>query len=73
MTTLSRPTPAELAAAPWRTSTYSAANNECVEVAPVLGGAWVGVRDTKVKGGPVVAVPASAFAAVVSALRDGTI
>lgn len=68
--TVNRPTAAELAAASWRTSSYSAANNECVEVAPV-GGAWVGLRDSKRQGGPAVAVPASAFAVVVHALRDG--
>ncbi|MFF5808281.1 DUF397 domain-containing protein [Streptomyces sp. NPDC012746] len=71
MTPQSAPAAAELAAAPWRTSSYSAANNECVEVAAI--GAWVGLRDSKRPHGSVVAVPAEAFGAVVDALRNGTI
>ncbi|MFD6917942.1 DUF397 domain-containing protein [Streptomyces virginiae] len=65
------PTAAQLAAAPWRTSSYSAANNECVEVAPV--GVWVGLRDSKQPHGDVVAVGSEAFAAMVDALRNGTL
>lgn len=71
MTPQSVPTAAELAAAPWRTSSYSAAENECVEVAPL--GAWVGLRDSKRPHGSVVPVPAEAFAAVIDALRNGTL
>ncbi|NWF30881.1 DUF397 domain-containing protein [Streptomyces sp. PKU-EA00015] len=67
--TTTPPTRADLAAARWKTSTYSAANNECVEVAAV--GAWVGVRDSKRDHGPALIVPAVAFAAVVDALRTG--
>lgn len=63
--------PAELATAQWKTSSYSAANNECVEVA--IGGVWVGVRDSKRDHGPVMAVPTHAFAAVIDALRAGTL
>ncbi|KOV17259.1 hypothetical protein ADK91_02910 [Streptomyces sp. XY511] len=67
--TPSAPTSAELAAAPWRTSSYSAANNECVEVGPL--GAWVGLRDSKRPHGDTVAVPATAFVAMVDAVRSG--
>ncbi|MFI8784742.1 DUF397 domain-containing protein [Streptomyces albidoflavus] len=61
------PTPEQLARAGWATSSYSAANNECVEVA--LTHAWVGVRDTKTPGGPALAVAPSSWAAVVEAVR----
>ncbi|MEU3084541.1 DUF397 domain-containing protein [Streptomyces albidoflavus] len=64
---MTRPTLAQLANAQWRASTYSAANNECVEVA--CSPTWVGVRDTKTPGGPALAVGPSAWAAVVAAVR----
>ncbi|MGW0785907.1 DUF397 domain-containing protein [Streptomyces sp. NPDC002913] len=67
------PTAAELAGASWRTSTYSAANNECVEVATTGLGSWVGVRDSKVQRGPVLAVPAEAFASLIGAIRGGSL
>ncbi|MEU0670897.1 DUF397 domain-containing protein [Streptomyces lavendulocolor] len=74
MTTLSAtPTAAELAAAPWRTSSYSAANNECVEVALVTGGTWVGVRDTKDRARPALTVPGPAWAALVGAVSAGAL
>ncbi|MBC3844303.1 DUF397 domain-containing protein [Streptacidiphilus sp. 4-A2] len=42
-----------LAEAKWRKSSFSGANNECVEVAPV--DRWIGVRDSKANGqGPVL-------------------
>ncbi|MGW1819092.1 DUF397 domain-containing protein [Streptomyces sp. NPDC002125] len=70
--TTTPPTAAQLAGARWSTSTYSAANNECVEVATGLG-AWVGVRDSKVQRGPVLAVPAEAFASLIGAIRGGSL
>ncbi|WTD07599.1 DUF397 domain-containing protein (plasmid) [Streptomyces albidoflavus] len=63
-----RPTP-DFAAAVWRTSTYSAANNECVAVAASPGMTWVGVRDTKTLGGPVLAVSPSAWSDMVAAVQ----
>jgi len=49
--------------AKWRTSSYSASNQECVEVSPLLGGA--AVRDTKARGfGHLVAAKASWIALV---------
>ncbi|WP_331719447.1 DUF397 domain-containing protein [Streptomyces sp. NBC_01174] len=70
--TTTPPTAAQLAAARWKTSTYSAANNECVEVATGLG-AWVGVRDSKMEHGPALAVPAEAFASLIGAVRSGSL
>lgn len=55
----SMPTAARFAAAGWFKSSYSAANNECVEVA--FAGAVTGMRDSKVEHGPELAVPAAAF------------
>jgi hypothetical protein len=67
------PTTAELAAASWKTSTYSAANNECVEIAALSAGAWVGLRDSKREDGPAVTVRAPAFIAVLDAVRAGAL
>ncbi|MFJ3883434.1 DUF397 domain-containing protein [Streptomyces sp. NPDC090077] len=67
MTLQSAPTAAELAAAPWRTSSYSAVNNECVEVA--ADGAWVGLRDSKRPQGAVLVMQPAAFAALTDALK----
>ncbi|MEJ8639990.1 DUF397 domain-containing protein [Streptomyces sp. MS2.AVA.5] len=70
--TTTPPSAAELAAACWKTSTYSGANNECVEIAPV-GVAWFGIRDSKRVDGPAVAVPTTAFAAMIGAVQDGSL
>ncbi|MGW1666187.1 DUF397 domain-containing protein [Streptomyces microflavus] len=71
MTGNSTPTTAELAAATWTTSSYSAANNECVEVA--LAGRRVGLRDSTRPHAATLAVPAGSFTAMVDALRTGTL
>ena len=52
----------------WRRSSASAANGNCVEVAPVAGG-WL-VRDSK-HTGPLLAVPAEAWSALVSRAGRG--
>jgi hypothetical protein len=52
----------------WRTSTYSAQGN-CVEVALIPGACLV--RDSKLAEGPVLAVSAEGWAAVLADLRDG--
>lgn len=67
------PTAAQLAGAAWRTSTYSGAQNECVEVAGVEGGRWVGVRDTKNRAQPALVVPGTAWSVLVDALNAGTL
>ncbi|MGX1760492.1 DUF397 domain-containing protein [Streptomyces lydicus] len=60
-----------LATADWYKSSYSAANNECVEVARAR--AWVAIRDSKDPGGPALAFPAAAFTAFVDEVRrNGT-
>lgn len=53
-------------AAPWRKSTYSGGDGgeDCVEVLDDLPGV-VPVRDSKVPDGPVIVLPAAAWAAFV--------
>jgi hypothetical protein len=64
-----RPSPEELTAASYRKSTYSGANNECVEIAEV--GDWVGVRDSKDPAGPVLSFPIDSFAAFIADVSGG--
>ncbi|WP_405501175.1 DUF397 domain-containing protein [Streptomyces anulatus] len=58
----------------WFKSSYSNNGGDCIEVAANLVAARgiVPVRDSKVVGGPVVAVPVSVFAAFVAGVRGGT-
>lgn len=58
----------------WFKSSYSNNGGDCIEVAANLVAARgiVPVRDSKVVGGPVVAVPVTAFAAFVAGVRGGT-
>ncbi|MET8658234.1 DUF397 domain-containing protein [Streptomyces sp. NBUL23] len=58
----------------WFKSSYSNNGGNCIEVAANLAASRgiVPVRDSKVAGGPVVAVPATAFAAFVAGVRGGT-
>ncbi|BAG21857.1 MULTISPECIES: DUF397 domain-containing protein [Streptomyces] len=58
----------------WFKSSYSNNGGDCIEVAANLAASRgiVPVRDSKVAGGPVVAVPATAFAAFVAGVRGGT-
>ncbi|WP_306340272.1 DUF397 domain-containing protein [Streptomyces sp. AS13] len=58
----------------WFKSSYSSNGGDCIEVAANLAAARgvVPVRDSKVVGGPVVTVPATAFAAFVAAVQGGT-
>jgi hypothetical protein len=62
------PTEGRRVAAGWFKSSYSAANNECVEVAFSVDTA--GVRDSKVGAGPQLAAPVAAFAAFVEGLKE---
>ncbi|XKK58874.1 DUF397 domain-containing protein [Streptomyces sp. ARC32] len=52
----------------WYKSSYSAANNECIEVAHTV--AQVGIRDSKVSGQRGFTVSTYAFALFVMGLND---
>lgn len=58
------------AGAEWRTSSYSGANGDCVEVATTLAGE-VAVRDSKDRGGPALRFSAAAWRAFVAGVREG--
>ncbi len=59
-----------LGAARWRKSSYSnGSGGNCVEVADGLAGV-VPVRDSKMPDGPVLVVPARAWASFVRALKE---
>lgn len=64
---------AELATAPFRTSSRSSGTGSCVAVASVRG--WVGVQDTKQHPDSsrrtILAFPSSAFAQFLAAVRAG--
>ncbi|MFF1381787.1 DUF397 domain-containing protein [Streptomyces sp. NPDC058308] len=61
----------DLSTATWRKSSYSnGGGGNCVEVANGLPGI-VPVRDSKVTDGPVLVVPATAWAPFVSAVSRG--
>ena len=54
----------------WRTSSFSGANNECVEVADLDDGARL-VRDTKNRAGGTLHIGADAWAAFLDGARSG--
>jgi hypothetical protein len=58
------------AGAEWRTSSYSGANGDCVEVATSVAGA-VAVRDSKDRGGPVLRFSPASWQAFVEGVREG--
>ncbi|MFD5434922.1 DUF397 domain-containing protein [Kitasatospora sp. NPDC127067] len=60
----------DLTHAGWRKSTYSGAQNGCVEVADGFSGVMP-VRDSKDPGGPALLFPAPAWQAFVTAVRTG--
>jgi hypothetical protein len=53
----------------WRTSRYSGAANNCVEVAPLPNGA--AVRDSRDPAGPMLTFPGAAWAAFTAGIRAG--
>ncbi len=62
----------DLSRAPWRTSSYSSANGECVEVA-VDTGARVLVRDTKDREGLLLAFPPGAWRRFAEQVKAGAL
>ncbi|WP_051804086.1 DUF397 domain-containing protein [Streptomyces sp. NRRL S-474] len=54
----------------WFKSSYSAADNECVEVSHVA--AWVGIRDSKAFTRDRLTVSADAFTIFISSVKDGS-
>ena len=61
----------EVAVVPeWRTSTYSGTNGGCVEVARNMPGV-IGVRDSKDRGGPVLAVEPAEWRAFTDRVKAG--
>lgn len=52
--------------APWRKSSRSAQNAQCVEIGRILG--HVGVRDSKQHAGTLLAFPAATWATFVNQL-----
>lgn len=60
----------EFGAVIWRKSSYSSGDGgNCVEIADGLSGA-VPVRDSKVQGGPVLVIGATAWAGFVAGLKS---
>ncbi|MEU9609513.1 DUF397 domain-containing protein [Streptomyces sp. NPDC048057] len=59
----------------WVKSSYSQQGGNCVEWAPAYASAAgvVPVRDSKVPAGPVLRVPADAFATFVAGIKDGSV
>jgi hypothetical protein len=55
----------------WRKSSYSGAQNNCVEVAPVREGA--AVRDSKDSAGPELRFPVEPWRAFIGAVKSGSI
>ncbi|MEU1045826.1 DUF397 domain-containing protein [Streptomyces sp. NPDC005897] len=64
-----QPTP-YLVTARWHKSSYSAANNECIEVAH--NAAHVNIRDSKASGRRGLTVSADAFALFVTGLKGAS-
>lgn len=61
---------AELARAGWRTSRYSAASGNCVEVAYLADGHRA-IRDSKHPTGPALIFASVEWAAFTTSVRDG--
>jgi hypothetical protein len=55
----------------WKKSSYSSAQGNCVEVAPLRDG--TAVRDSKDPHGPVLRFPGDAWSAFLGAVKSGQI
>lgn len=60
---------ADLSGASWRKSTYSSANNDCVELARTAGAA--GIRDSKNSSGPSLGLAVATLTDFLDAVKDG--
>lgn len=58
-----------IAAPPWRTSSYSGANGDCVEVAGLPDGRWA-VRDTKDRTRTPLTFTPTSWSGFLDAVRD---
>ncbi|MEU9890380.1 DUF397 domain-containing protein [Sphaerisporangium sp. NPDC051011] len=56
----------------WRKSTFSAAGDNCVEVAYLDAGGWV-LRDSKYSSGPLMRVSSGAWRAFVAGVKAGEV
>ncbi|ONK14253.1 hypothetical protein STBA_50340 [Streptomyces sp. MP131-18] len=63
--------PVALHDAEWRTSSYTASNGNCVEVAASSAAPVVAVRDTKDRSIPAAHVSAKAWSAFIGAAKTG--
>ncbi|MDH6142971.1 hypothetical protein P3T35_004999 [Kitasatospora sp. GP30] len=54
----------------WRKSTFSGAQNECIEVADGCPGV-IPVRDSKNPGGPALVFPTETWSTFIASLREG--
>ncbi|WP_413801170.1 DUF397 domain-containing protein [Streptomyces iranensis] len=59
--------------AAWRTSSYTAGNGNCVEVAPIPGTSGIAVRDSKNREYPAARFTGPAWATFAAAAGDGTL
>ena len=71
MTNNPRPSSATVEAATWTKSSYSAPNNECVELSAFPS--WIAVRDSKHTGGPALFFGSRAFAALLTDVINRTV
>jgi hypothetical protein len=62
------PTVARLAAAEWFRSSYSAVNNECVEMAYIEP--LIGIRDSKDPARGVLTIESNAFSLFLSSIKQ---
>ncbi|WP_424890561.1 DUF397 domain-containing protein [Streptomyces sp. XH2] len=62
----------DISRAEWAKSSYSGdGGDNCLEWAPSASPDTIPVRDSKTPGGPVLAISPAAWAAFVTAVRDG--
>ena len=65
-----RHAPTLVVSGPWKKSSYSGGNNNCVEVAQ-LGRSGTAVRDSKDPGGPVLVFGRESWSAFLEGVRSG--